>query len=60
MESWPKKLLQACVMVLLAMLALAWAIDLFRCLLPWLVGIGVMAGLGWLVWWWFRRRWDQW
>ena len=60
MEEWAKKLLRACLMILLAVLLLSWAIDLLKCLLPWLIGISVVAGIGWLVWWWIRRRHNQW
>ena len=60
MEEWAKKLLRACLLILLAVLLLSWVIDLLRCLLPWLIGIGLVAGIGWLAWWWIKRRRDRW
>jgi uncharacterized membrane protein AbrB (regulator of aidB expression) len=60
MEDWAKKALRVCLTILLAMLSLSWAVNVLKCLLPWLIGIGVAAGLGWLVWRWLRRRRDRW
>lgn len=60
MEEWAKKLLRACLLILLAVLLLTWAIDLLKCLLPWLLGIGLVAGFCWLAWWWIKRRRDRW
>lgn len=36
-------------LVLVAMLALTWSVELLRDLLPWLIGTAVVVGIGWAI-----------
>jgi hypothetical protein len=54
------RLFRSCLLVLGAMLALSWAVDILRVLLPWIVGIAVVVGGLWLAWRWWRGRHQAW
>jgi hypothetical protein len=54
------RLLRACLAVLLAALALSWAVEIVRCLWPWLVGGAAVAGVLWLGWALFKARRGRW
>lgn len=56
MDKWLKRLLGWCAMILICLLLLTWAVDLLTRLLPWLIGIGLAVGIGWLAHWWWKHR----
>ncbi|MDT0330893.1 hypothetical protein [Nocardiopsis lambiniae] len=47
-------------LVLVAMLALTYSMDLLRDLLPWLIGIALIVGVGWAAIAFIRWRRSQW
>ncbi|WP_160050467.1 hypothetical protein [Nocardiopsis sp. FR4] len=53
-------LLRTSLLVLVAMLALTWSLELFKDLLPWLLGIAVVVGIGWAIVAVIRWRRSQW
>jgi uncharacterized membrane protein AbrB (regulator of aidB expression) len=55
-DEWLKRMLGWCLTFLVSMLALSWAIELFKCLLPWLIGIAVALGIGLVTYCWIRHR----
>jgi hypothetical protein len=54
------KLFRACLLIFGAMLILSMAVDVLRCIWPWLVGVGLVVlvvYVGWQVWRGRRNRW---
>lgn len=60
MMDWVKKLFYACLLILVAMILLVWAVSLLKLLLPWIIGIGIVIGVVYILFWLARRRHDQW
>jgi uncharacterized membrane protein AbrB (regulator of aidB expression) len=50
----------ACLLILGGMIALSMAVDVLRCIWPWIITALVVAGIVYGVVWWIRQRSGKW
>ncbi|WP_426716546.1 hypothetical protein ACEN19_00210 [Corynebacterium auriscanis] len=57
-KSFIEQIFRFCLLLFASALLLNLAVDLLRCIWPWLLGLAVLGVLLWLVVWWLRHRAD--
>ena len=57
-KSFIEQVFRFCLLLFTSALLLNLAVDLLRCIWPWLLGLAVLGAGSWLVIWWLRRRTD--